>query len=141
MTYLLDTNVVSEVSKPNPDPKCIAWLRSRRGECMLSAVTLSEIRYGIERLPDGKRKAAAEAAYQFMMEDYAGLFLDFDGPSATEWGRYAAELEGAHGSDWWKQFDLRDTQIGAIAREYGLTVATRNVKHFPFCATENPFEA
>jgi predicted nucleic acid-binding protein len=36
-------------------------------------------------------------------------------------------------------FDLRDTQIGAIAREYGLTVATRNVKHFPFCATENPF--
>jgi predicted nucleic acid-binding protein len=45
-----------------------------------------------------------------------------------------------HGSDWWKQFDFRDTQIAAIGREYGLTVATRNVKHFPFCQTENPFE-
>jgi toxin FitB len=107
---------------------------------VLCVITLAEIRYGIERLPNGKRRAAAESAFQFLTEDYAGHFLDFDGPSAAEWGRYAAELEGAHGLGWWKHFDLRDTQIGAIAREYGLTVATRNVKHFPFCATENPFE-
>jgi len=140
MTWLLDTNVVAEAAKPFPDSKCMAWLADRRGQCVLSAITMAEIRYGIERLPDGKRKAAVEAAYQFLTEDYAGQFLDFDGPSATEWGRYAAELEAAYGSDWWKHFDLRDTQIGAIAREYGLTVATRNVKHFPFCRTENPFD-
>jgi len=139
MTYLLDTNVVAEVSKPVPDAKCVAWLLARRGKCSLSAITVAEIRYGIERLPDGKRKTAAEAAYQFMLEDYAGQFFDFDGPSAAEWGRYAGELEAAYGSDWWKQFDLRDTQIAAIGREYGLTVATRNLKHFPFCETENPF--
>jgi predicted nucleic acid-binding protein len=140
MTYLLDTNVVAEASKPAPDSKCMAWLSARRGQCLVCAITLAEIRYGIERLADGKRKTAAEAAYQFLVEDYAGWFLDFDGPPATEWGRYAAELESAYGSDWWKQFDLRDTQIAAIAREYGLTVATRNGKHFPFCAIENPFE-
>jgi len=140
MTYLLDTNVVAEVSKPAPNSNCVTWLLARRGKCALSTITLAEIRYGIERLPDGKRKSAVEAAFQFMLEDYAGHFLDFDGPSATEWGRYAAELEAARGSDWWKHFDLRDTQIGAIAREYGLTVATRNAKHFPFCKTENPFE-
>jgi toxin FitB len=140
MTYLLDTNVVAESSKPIPDPKCIAWLEARRGQCVLCAITVAEIRYGIERLPDGKRKSVAESAFQFLIEDDAGHFLDFDGPSATEWGRYAAELEAANGSGWWKHFDLRDTQIGAIAREYGLTVATRNVKHFLFCATENPFE-
>ncbi len=139
MTWLLDTNVVAEASKPIPDSDCTAWLADRRGRCVLSTITLAEIRYGIERLPDGKRKAAVEAAFQFLVEDYAGQFLDFDGPSATEWGRYAAELEAEHGSDWWKQFDLRDTQIAAIAREYGLTVATRNVKHFPFCRAENPF--
>lgn len=139
MTYLLDTAVVAETSKPIPDSKCVAWLKAHRGQCVLSAITLAEIRYGIERLPDGKRKAAAEAAFQFLMDDYAGQFLDFDGPSAAEWGRYAAELEAAHGSGWWKHFDLRDTEISAIAREYGLTVATRNAKHFPFCATENPF--
>jgi predicted nucleic acid-binding protein len=107
---------------------------------VLSSITLAEIRYGIERLPVGKRKAAVEAAYQFLIEDYAGQFLDFDGPSATEWGSFASELEAAHGSDWWKQFDFRDTQIAAIAREYGLIVATRNVRHFPFCRTENPFD-
>ena len=140
MIWLLDTNVVAEASKPIPDSKCVAWLAARRGQCVLSAITLAEIRYGIERLPEGKRKAAVETAFQFLTEDYAGHFLDFDAPSATEWGRYAAELEAAHGSDWWKHFDLRDTQIGAIAREYGLTVATRNVKHFPFCRAENPFE-
>jgi predicted nucleic acid-binding protein len=140
VTYLLDTNVVSESSKPIPNSKCVAWLQASRGKCVLCAITLAEIRYGIERLPDGKRKSAAETAFQFLIEDYAGQFLDFDESSATEWGRYAAELEAAHGSGWWKHFDLRDTQIGAIAREYGLTVATRNVKHFPFCATENPFD-
>ncbi len=139
MTYLLDTNVVAEVSKPTPDAQCIAWLKAHRGQCGLSAITLAEIRYGIERLPDGKRKTVAETEFQFLVEDYAGLFLDFDGAAATEWGRYAAELEAGHGPGWWRQFDLRDTQIAAIAREYGLTVATRNVKHFPYCATENPF--
>lgn len=60
-------------------------------------------------------------------------------PAAAEWGRYAAELESASGPDWWKHYDFRDTQIAAIAREYGLTVATRNAKHFPFVSTENPF--
>ena len=66
-------------------------------------------------------------------------FFDFDAPAAFEWGRYAAELEAAYGTDWWKQFDQRDTMIGAIAREYGLTVVTRNQRHFPFCNTVNPF--
>ena len=140
MNFLLDTNVVAETSKPAPDSKCVAWLMAHRGKCALSAVTVAEIRYGIERLPHGKRKTTVEAAYQFMLEDYAGHFLDFDGPSATEWGRYSAELEAAHGADWWKHFDFRDTQIAVIAREYGLTVATRNTKHFPFCPTENPFQ-
>ncbi len=139
MTYLLDTNIVSELTKPIPDPTCVAWMESHRGECVLSVITLSEIRYGIKRLPEGKRKAAAETDFQFLSEDFAGHFLDFDAASAAEWGRYAAELEAEHGSDWWKHFDLRDTQIAAMAREYGFTVATRNLKHFPFCATENPF--
>ncbi len=140
MNYLLDTNVVVEVARPAPDSHCLAWLRAKRGKCALSSITLAEIRYGIERLPEGKRKSAFEHAYQFMLEDYESLILDFDGAAAAEWGRYAAELEGALSARWWKDFDLRDTQIAAIAREYGLTVATRNGRHFPFCETENPFQ-
>jgi predicted nucleic acid-binding protein len=140
MNYLLDTNIVSETSKLSPDENCVAWLRARRGQCQLSTISLAELRYGIERLPEGKRKAVVEAEFRILCEDYSGCFIDFDGPAAAEWGRYAAELEAAFGADWWRQFDLRDTQIGAIAREYGLVVATRNARHFPFCDTENPFE-
>jgi predicted nucleic acid-binding protein len=90
-------------------------------------------------LPVGKKKAEKGRAFQFLVEDYRGRFFDFDAASAAEWGRYAAELEALHGSDWWKHFDLRDTQIAAIAREYGLVVATRNTKDFPLCVSENPF--
>lgn len=139
MSYLLDTNIVSETSKAAPDEKCLAWLRAHKGQCNLSAITVAEIRYGIERLPEGKRKTLAEKEWSFLAEDYSGHFFEFDRPAAVEWGRYVAELEAHFGCDWWKQFDLRDTQMAAIAREYGLTVVTRNVKHFPFCPTENPF--
>jgi len=141
MTWLLDTNIVSELTKPAPDSKCVAWLEARANDCAISTITLAELRWGIERLPDGKRKSERERDYAFLTEDYAGRFYEFDGPAAAEWGRYAAELERTHGTDWWKQFDFRDTKIAAIAREYGLTVATRNAKHFPFCQTENPFAA
>ena len=141
MIFLLDTNVVSEPSKPQPDSKCIAWLQAHREQCALSSITLAEVRYGIERMPEGRRRSTAETELRFLVEDYAGQIWDFDVPAASEWGRYAAELEATHGADWWKQFDLRDTQIAAIAREYGLIVATRNTKHFPFCQTENPFAA
>ena len=141
MTWLLDANIVSETSKPKPDANCVAWLKARRGQCRLSTITMAELRYGIERMPEGKRKSAAETEFRFLSEDYADRLLDSDGPSAAEWGRYAAELEAAQGQDWWKYCDLRDTQIAAIAREYDLTVATRNIRHFPFCKVEDPFDS
>lgn len=140
MTWLLDTNIVSELTKPAPHPACVAWVEARANDCAISTITLAELRWGIERLPAGKRKNERERDYAFLTDDYTGRFYDFDGSAAAEWGRYAAELEAACGSDWWKQFDLRDTQIAAIAREYGLTVATRNTKHFPFCQTVDPLE-
>jgi toxin FitB len=139
MTFLLDTNIVSETSKPQPDVNVVNWLKSNRGQCALSSVTLAEMRYGIERLPNGKRKTALDTKLQFLVEDYADMLYEFDGAVAYEWGRYAAELEAEHGVNWWKQFDFRDTQIAAIAREYGLTIATRNTEHFPFCSIVNPF--
>lgn len=139
MTWLLDTNIVSELSKPVPDATCVSWLEERAADCSISTITLAELRWGIERLTDGKRKAELERDYRFLLEDYQGRFFEFDAAAAGEWGRYAAELEAQFGADWWKQFDFRDTMIAAIAREYGLTVATRNIKHFPFCRADNPF--
>ncbi|PWU20669.1 MAG: VapC toxin family PIN domain ribonuclease [Verrucomicrobia bacterium] len=140
MSWLLDTNTVSELRKPAPDVNCVAWLRAHGEESFIAAITVAEIRWGVERLPESKRRSDLEKWFGFMMEDYSDRFFNFDGPSAYEWGRYAAELEGHYGSDWWKQFDFRDTQIAAIAREYGLIIATHNSKHFPFCQTVDPFD-
>lgn len=139
MSFLLDTNTVSELTKPAPDPRCISWMQANQARCSLSAVTLGELKYGLERLPEGKKRAVLTRAFSFLCEDYAERFYAFDGPAAVEWGRYAAELEEKFGEDWWRQFDYRDTQIAAIAREHGLQVVTRNEKHFPGVATVNPF--
>jgi len=139
--YLLDTNVVSELTKKQPDARCVAWVLKNGNECCISSVTLAELCYGVARLPDGKRRNELRQALRFLLEDYQGRFLDFDCQAATEWGRYAAELEQTFGADWWKTFDFRDTQNAAIAREYGLTVATRNTRHFPGCDTINPWES
>ena len=141
MTFLLDTNIISEISKPKPDAAVVEWLLANRGRCALSVITLAEMRHGIERLPESRKKSALETRFQFVTEDYAEQFYEFDGAAAHEWGRYAAELEAEHGADWWKRFDFRDTQIAATAREYGLTIATRNTAHFPFCDVVNPFKA
>ena len=139
--YLLDTNIVSELRKPAPDAACVAWLDANEGRCGVSAVSISELRYGVERLAEGKNKTQHARHFDFLIEDYKGRFFDFDGNAAVEWGRYAAQLETQFGLDWWKTFDVRDTQIAAIAREYGLKVVTRNEKHFPFCDVVNPFTA
>jgi len=140
MNWLLDTNIISELNKGNPSAALLAWLEAHRGECFLSTITLSELRYGIERLPGGKRKSELEREFNFLLEDYQGRFYDVDGSVASEWGRYAAELEAHYGKGWHEQFDYRDTMLAATAREYGLGLATRNVKHFPFCPTvTNPF--
>ena len=140
MNWLLDTNVVSELTRENPSAAVLAWLNERRGQCYLSTITLAELRYGVERLANSRRKKELDREFQFLMEDYQGRFFDLDGNVATEWGRYAAELENHYGKGWHQQFDYRDTILAATAREYGLGLATRNTKHFPFCPTVgNPF--
>src|SRR5271157_2382853 len=100
MKWLLDTNIVAEASKSNPDSACQAWLDARLGECALSSITVAEMRWGIERLSGGKRKAELERQFGFLTEDYRGRFYEFDGAAAYEWGRYAAELEAMYGSEW-----------------------------------------
>ncbi len=140
MNWLLDTNVVSEIMRETPAPAVLSWLGERRGECYLSTITLAELRYGVDRLPQGRHKKELDREFHFLQEDYQGRFFDLDGNVATEWGRYAAELEKQYGKGWYQQFDYRDTMLAATAREYGLGLATRNTRHFPFCpVVENPF--
>jgi len=139
MSYLLDTNVASEPSRPAPNPAVLTWLDEHQADCFLSTISLAEMRYGIERLADTKRRRELEAGLRYLLEELPECCLDFGPWEAAEWGRYAAELEALLGDGWLDQVDLRDSLIAAVARTHGLTVVTRNTRDFPLVATHNPF--
>lgn len=130
LRYLADTNTVSDVFRPGNPVR--AWFADHPGEVGLSTLTLADIRRGIE-LREGKPRRALERQFRFILEDYRGAIFPFDETAAMEWGRLMAEARD-------HPLPLDDSLIGAIARAWGLTVVTRNVRHFPGCATVNPWD-
>lgn len=139
MKYLLDSNVLSEPTKPRPDPAVVAWLDANESECAVSSISLAELRYGIERLPEGKRRNQLEREFAFLRQDLGNRVLPFDEAEAVEWGRYAARLERELGRDGQRKVGIKDSQIAATALTHQLTVVTRNTDHFPGLQTLNPF--
>ena len=105
--------------------------------CTLSIeniLTLAEMRRGIELKGDTKARFALERVFDFVLEDYREAIYVFDEAAAAEWGRMMAEFKN-------RPIPYDDSLIGAIARSCGLTVVTRNEKHFPGCKTVNPWRA
>lgn len=141
MNYILDTNVVSEAIKLIPDPKCLTWLEQHSDGSFLTTITIAELQYGVERLPEGKRKRDFRRQIDFIWEDFGDRILDFDSAAAAEFGRYVAEYEFAKGLQAVETADIRDFQIAAIARSNGCAVATRNYRHFSGVTTVDPFTA
>ncbi|KRV65671.1 type II toxin-antitoxin system VapC family toxin [Pseudomonas citronellolis] len=124
---LLDTNVLSELMRPKPDPAVVAWLDAQSVDDLhICAITVAEILYGIARMPDGKRKQALhDLALAMFEEDFSGSILPFDTDAAVHYAELVAASE-ARG----KIADMADGQIAAIARLNGAQIATRNVRHF-----------
>lgn len=136
---LLDTNVVSELIRPTPDPRVETWLsRQIASSIFLSAISEAELRYGVALLPLGRRRDRLTAEIENMLqEDFAGRLLPFDREAARAYAeigvvRRAAGLPVHHA----------DCQIAAIARSRNAGIATRNVKDFEGCgiAVINPWQ-
>lgn len=133
--YLLDTVVFSEFFKRRPHPAFTHWLAQREElPLFLSVVTIGEVERGTERQRD-RNPAFAEALASWLersLETYRDRILPATTNIARRWGRISARL----GRD-----DI-DLLIAATALEHGLTVVTRNVRHFTptGVAVENPFE-
>ncbi|MCW1885382.1 type II toxin-antitoxin system VapC family toxin [Luteolibacter flavescens] len=136
MSYLVDTNVFSEQAKPKPDPKVIAWLRQHEGELYVSAITIGEIRRGIERLPDGKRKAQLRQWLQSLCDCMQGRILNFNVSTSHVWGQLKASWEKSG-----TVVSSLDSQIAATASRHSLTIVTRNTSDFAGTGIKmlNPF--
>jgi toxin FitB len=127
MSYLLDTNAVSEWVKPRPDPGFVRWLDEvDEDRTYLSVITLGELRKGAERLADGRRRDRLD---RWLTGDLPGRFggrvLPVDAVVADEWGRLLARA-GHAGSP----VGGFDALIAATAKVHGLQIVTRNVRHF-----------
>ena len=124
---VLDTNVVSELMRSEPDTAVLAWLNDQPADTLwLNSVVVSELLYGIARLPDGKRRAQLAQAVQAMLaEDFSGRVLPFDLEAAVVYADLVAMRERQG-----QPVDMADGQIAAICLAHGASLATRNTKHF-----------
>jgi toxin FitB len=127
LNKLLDTNVVSEIRRLEPDPRVIAWLAGleyRSG--YLSVVSISEIRFGIERAPPGKRRQLLEHWLEHEIAvDFGARLLPIDEEVAERCGVIRGRaLSGG------RPMGVMDAFIAATADVHGLTLVTRNVRDF-----------
>lgn len=138
MSILLDTNVLSELLRAQPEPAVLAWFsRQSADDLYVSAVTQAEMLLGVRLLPTGKRRAQLEQALQAMFnEDFAGRTLPFDAAAATAYADIVASRRKAG-----RPISQFDAQIAAIAHARRADLATRNESDFEACgvALVNPW--
>lgn len=137
---VLDTNVLSEVLRPVPEPSVLVWLANQpRASLFTTTITRGEILYGIRLLSDGKRRRGLwDAAMKIFDEDLADQVLSFDSDSADMYAEIAASRREAG-----KPISQFDAMIVAMARSRGASLATRNAKDFENCGADivNPWTA
>ncbi|TVP77046.1 type II toxin-antitoxin system VapC family toxin [Thioalkalivibrio sp.] len=124
---VLDTNVISEPIRRAPDGAVVEWLNGQKDTALFTtSITVMELRFGLARLPEGKRKADLWAVLDFTLSRLVGpRILPFDTAAAIEAARIAALAEAAG-----TPMGQADGQIAAIARTHGFAVATRDADPF-----------
>jgi predicted nucleic acid-binding protein len=124
---LLDTNVVSEAMRVVPDPRVLRWLNeSETSDLYLSTITIAEVAYGLQILPQGRRRdAISERFQQFVNRGFSHRVLSFDEPAAFVYGEIMARRKSLG-----RPMSVPDGQIAAIAKTHSLVVATHNVGDF-----------
>jgi toxin FitB len=124
---VLDTNVISELARQEPDPGVLSWLDSLEvSELATTAISAAELRYGVARLPEGHRKRELTAVIRgILTEDFHGRVLPFDERASV---RYAEIVSGRERIG--RPIGVADAQIAAICRDLGAALTTRNTADF-----------
>lgn len=127
MSFLLDTNAVSEWVKPRPNPGLIGWMESiDEDRVFISVITVAELSYGLERLADGTRRRRLEEwlGHELPLR-FEGRILPVDTNIAEVWGKTVSRSERAG-----RPIGAMDAFLAATAEVYRLTLVTRNVSDF-----------
>jgi predicted nucleic acid-binding protein len=123
---VLDTNVVSEAMRPQPDPAVLLWLNDQAAETLyLSSVTLAELLFGLGALPAGARKDRLAEALDALLALFPGRILAFDQDAARRYAEMAVTARAVG-----RPLPTTDGYIAATAASRNFVVATRNTAHF-----------
>jgi toxin FitB len=123
---IVDTNVVSELMRPSPSPQVRDWVSAQApGELCTTAITVAEIRYGLERLADGRRKQSLLSTATEVFVAFSDYIQPFDADAAIWYATIVARRDRLG-----LPIDGFDAQIAAICRTRGAALATRNAKGF-----------
>jgi predicted nucleic acid-binding protein len=124
---VLDTNVLSALMQRHSDPAVVTWLDRQHSESVwTTAVTIFEIRFGLQLLAAGRRRRQLEEAFhRAIEEDFEGRILPFDQEAACEAAKQAAKRRVVE-----NPVDFRDIEIAGIVCSRRATLATRNIRHF-----------
>jgi predicted nucleic acid-binding protein len=135
---VLDTNVVSEPLKSQPSSKVMEWLDRQAAETLfITAISRAELRHGVLKLPDSKRKNALAAHIDRVFNLFEGRTLSYEEAAADQLALIAAHCEKMG-----KRAVAPDAYIAACAAAHDFAVATRNVSHFEHTGVRviNPWE-
>jgi predicted nucleic acid-binding protein len=130
---VLDTNVISEIFRPSPEPRVVEWLVSLTGDVAITSITLAELLAGVRRLPNGQRNDELAQWIDDAVAPYGGSrsVLAFDADAAERYAEVLASREAAGAP-----VSTADAQIAAICLAHGATCATRNAKDFQHTGVE-----
>lgn len=134
MSFLVDANVLSEPTKPEPEPRVVNWLVRYERDLVVDPIILGEIRYGILLLPKSKRRRRLEEWFADGVEHIH--CLPWEAPTGLRWARLLADLR-AQG----RSMPIKDSLIASTALHYDLPVVTRNGQDFEPAGVEilDPF--
>lgn len=136
MSWLIDTDILSERTRKNPNPDVLRWLEEHASECYTSSHVIGELQAGISSLADGAKQRSLQQWLNRLIEAMEGRILNFNTTVATVWGRQEAEFSTKS-----CPMPMPDSFIAATARRHNLTIVTRNIADYnrPGIKVMNPF--
>ena len=135
MKYLVDANVLSEATRPQPSEAVVQWLRDHEPDLIVTPIVLGEIEYGILLRPAGRKRTRLQEWFRPGVQRLR--ILDIDSHTAIVWASLLARLKSSG-----KSMPVKDSLIAASALQHQLAIVTRNQADFRYSGVPliDPFE-